>query len=274
MRSTTRIGFRGTWIWLVLAVLAGGWAWEVCGAAEATVPAFPDARTLVAALVKSQSTSGYRTRARVAIEPAQGPERHYQVLIKGRRDAAVSETLVLVLWPREEKGRAWMIRRDAAGVVGGFRLAPGGASTPIRSEDLDEPLLGSDLGIDDFAETFWEWADASVVGEEKVGGTACWIVESRSGDPSVRHPRIRSWLAKEKSVAMRVEKYDAADVLRKRLTAGRVVRRDEGGWVAAEWTVETVGRGGQTRVTGSRSDRGLELPAVEFTPEAISKLVE
>lgn len=259
----------------------GGWAlWGVLAVglmAAGSGPiaaAEPDATGLVAALVRQQRTPGYRTRARVEIEPAQGPERHYQVLIKGRRDGTTDETLVVVMWPRDDKGRAWMIRRTEAGVVGGFRLVPGQEPTPIQSGDLDEPLLGSDLGLDDFAETFWEWPEARVVGDEKIGSTDCWIVESKSADPAVRHPRIRSWLAKEKPIAMRIEKYDGSGILRKRLSAGRVVRRDDGGWAVAEWTVETVGAGSRTRVSGSRNDRDLTLPAAEFTPEGVRKLVD
>ena len=234
----------------------------------------PDAAGLIAALVRQQRTPGYRTRARVEIDPAQGDERHFQVLIKGRLDGSTNETLVVVMWPRDQKGRAWMIRRTEAGVVGGFRLEPGGEATPIQAGEFDEPLLGSDLGLDDFAETFWEWPEVRVVGEEKVGSAECWIVESKSAGSAVRHPRVRSWLAKEKPIAMRIEKFDASGTLRKRLTAGRVVRRDDGGWAVAEWTVESVGAGSHTRVTGSRSDRDLTLPAAEFTPEGVRKLVE
>ncbi len=73
---------------------------------------------------------------------------------------------------------------------------------------------------------------------------------------------------------MRIDKLDAAGAVRKRLTAGRVVHRDEGGWAVAEWTMETVASGSRTRVSATRSDRDLALPADEFSPEGVRGLIE
>ncbi len=255
------------WAWIAVACM--GWA-GVAMAADAK----PEVGALVSAVVENQRTTGSRTRARVSIEPAKGPERSMQVLIKSRRDGATNETLVMVMWPRVEKGRAWMIRRTGSGEISGFRLIPPDSVFPVAAADLDEPLFGSDLSVDDFAESFWDWPDQRLAGEEKVGNTDCWIVDSHIGQPGARHPRIRSWLAKEKPVALRVEKFGADGVLGKRLTAGRVVRQDEGGWAVAEWTVETIGTGSRTKVSGSRSERDLALPASEFTPDGVQQLIE
>lgn len=234
----------------------------------------PEARAVVSAVVRNQRSTGTRARARLSIEAKEGPTRSLQVLIKGRREGATNETLVVVMWPREQKGQAWMIRRTDAGEISGFRFAPPNEVRPVSAADLDEPLFGSDLCVDDFAESFWEWPDQRITGEEKVGNLACWVVESRTTDPSIRHPRIRSWLAKERPVAMRVEKSDREGTLRKRLTAARVVRRDDDGWSVGEWTVETVEAGSRTTVSGSRSDRDLTLPASDFTVEGVRQLID
>lgn len=252
-------------------------ALAVAGVAAAPPAAeTPDARGLVSAVVRNQQTTGSKARLRLAIEPpeGQGPARSLQVLLKSRREGATQETLVMVQWPREEKGRAWMIRRTDSGEVGGFRFMPPNEVTPVTAAELEAPLFGSDLSVDDFAESFWNWPEQQVVGVEKVGSAECWVVESRTSDASVRHPRVRSWLAKDKPIALRVDKSDKNGELRKRLTAGRVVRRDEGGWVVAEWMVETVTSGSRTRVTGSRSDRDLTLPASEFSPEGVRQLLD
>lgn len=245
-------------------------------AATPPAPETPEARALVSAVVQNQRTTGSKARLRLAIEPpeGQGPARSLQVLLKSRHEGATQETLVMVQWPREEKGRAWMIRRTDTGEVGGFRFIPPNEVTPVTAVDLDAPVFGSDLGIDDFAESFWEWPEQQVVGVEKIGSAECWVVESRTSAASVRHPRVRSWLAKDKPIALRVEKSDKNGELRKRLTAGRVVRREEGGWVVAEWMVETLASGSRTRVTASRSDRGLTLPAFEFSPEGVRQLLD
>ncbi|MGE3311603.1 MAG: outer membrane lipoprotein-sorting protein [Limisphaerales bacterium] len=243
-----------------------------------------DARALVSALVESQRTSGSRTRARISVEREgdrdrdgdRERDRSLQVLIKTRREGATNETLVVAMWPKEEKGRAWMIRQAEAAGLGGFRFEPPNEVVPLTSADLDQPLFGSDLSVEDFVESFWDWPDPRVTGSEKVEGADCWVLELRAPDPSpsVRHPRVRLWIAKEKSVAMRIDKLDAAGAVQKRLTAGRVVRRDEGGWVVAEWTMETVASKSRTRVSATRSDRGLSLRADEFSPEGVRALVE
>lgn len=258
-------------LWVVMMALA----FRSDGAERADADARqPEARSLVSAVVQNQRTTGSRARAKLSIEPAQGPTRSLQVLIKGRLDGPTHETLIVVMWPREEKGRAWMIRRIDGGETSGFQFAPPNDVTPLTARELDSSLFDSDLSVDDFAESFWEWPDQQLVGEEKVGTTECWVVESRTTDPNVRHPRMRSWLSKDKPIALRVEKFDKVGAVQKRLTAGRVVRRDGGGWVVAEWMVETVATGSRTRVSGSRSDRDLTLPAAEFTPDGVRQLLE
>ena len=234
----------------------------------------PEVSKWVEAVIRNQRTTGLRARAKLSIEPRQGAERSVQVLIKERRDGAVHETLVVSLWPREEKGRAWMLRRTAIGDIEGFRFTPPEEVTPISAANLDERLFDSDLGVDDFAESFWEWTDVKAIGEEKIGSTVCRVVEFRTVLAGVRHPRVRAWLPKEKPVPLRVEKYDVQDVLSKRMSAGRVVHREDGGWSVAEWTVETVPAGSRTRVSGSRSDRDLVIPPEEFTVEGIRKLIQ
>jgi len=228
----------------------------------------------IEAVIRNQRTTGLRARAKLSIEPRQGAERSVQVLIKERRDGAARETLVVSLWPREEKGKAWMLRRTEKGDLEGFRFTPPEDVAPVSAANLDERIFDSDLGVDDFAESFWEWPDVKAVGEEKVGNTVCRVVEFQTTLAGVRHPRVRAWLAKEKPVAMRVEKYDAAGALSKRMSAGRVVHREDGGWSVAEWTVETVSAGSRTRVSGSRSDRDLVIPPEEFTVEGIRKLIQ
>ena len=108
--------------WLAVILLAQA------GAVAAAEPeSLPDAKALVSGVVQNQRTTGSRARAKLSIEPAQGPTRSLQVLIKGRREGATNETLVVVMWPREEKGRAWMIRRTDAGEVS---VVPTGSTAP------------------------------------------------------------------------------------------------------------------------------------------------
>ncbi len=129
----------------------------------------PDAAALVSALVQSQRTSGSRTRARMSIEVDGNRDRSLQVLIKTRRDGSTNETLVVAMWPRDDKGRAWMIRRTDAGEIGGFRFTPPNEVVPVTPASLDDPLFGSDLSVEDFAESFWDWPHPRVTGSEKVG---------------------------------------------------------------------------------------------------------
>jgi hypothetical protein len=57
-----------------------------------------------------------------------------------------------------------------------------------------------------------------------------------------------------------------------RITVERAGKRDDGGWSPVELTIDALDSGWQTRVTFSRGERGLTLPAADFSPAAVRAL--
>lgn len=261
MRATTRILFA------LLAALPAGHA--IGGQVPATPP---DARQLVAAVLANQRSSGFTARAKVESRVAAGPARAVQVLVKGRRAGNTSTTLVAAMWPAEVKGHALVLDRRDGGEATGFRFTPPDKVERIDRAGLDDPLFGTGLCADDLTESFWEWPDPRVTGPGKQGNADCWIVESRPRGARSRHGLVRSWIDPRKNAPAMIEKFGNDGKLTTRVTIERWAKRDDGGWSPAAMRIESPATSGVTTVSFSRGERGLALPASDFTPAAVKAL--
>ncbi len=62
--------------------------------------------------------------------------------------------------------------------------------------------------------------------------------------------------------------------LLKRFVAAKVVKQSPGSWAAAILVVDSVGGRGRTTLEGTKSDRDIEVPAEQFTLEALKKVLD
>ena len=234
--------------------------------------AAPDARQLVAAVLANQRSSGFTARARVEARRGEGPSRTVQILAKGRRDGNTAETMVAAMWPADVKGQAVVVKRRDGGEASGFRFTPPGQVDRMQGGDMDEPLFGTGLSVDDLSESFWDWPEQKITGSGKQGHDDCWILESRSHAGKARHHMVRSWIAKGKMLPLLIEKAGKDGKAVTRLTVEHTTKRGDGGWSPTELLIESLDTGWRTRVTFSRGERGLVLPAADFSPEAVKAL--
>jgi hypothetical protein len=233
----------------------------------------PTARQVVEAVLTAQETPGFRARARL-LYAAPGVERPEvtQLLIKGRRCGEESWTLYQALWPEARRGRTLVLHRRAKGAVEGFLFEPPDRVLPLTRERMTEPLFGSDLTPQDLAEDFWHWPIQEIVGEETLRGRRCVILESH---PAKGHgagiSAVKSWVAVDIALPLRLETYAPGGALLKRFEVDRVVKRPGGGWAAASLSVTPASTRSRTVLQGTKSERDIEVPAEDFTPEALSR---
>lgn len=230
------------------------------------------AQQLIAKVLEAQETTGFRARARlVRTAPGQKGQEVTQLLIKGRREGGETWVLYQALWPEARRGQALVLHRTAQGAVTGFFFEPPAKELPLTDERMRQPLFGSDLTPEDLAEEFWRWPSQKIVGGEPLGDRPCAILESRpAAGAATRLSRVKSWVAAEIALPLRVEKYGRDGKLEKRFEADRVMKRPEGGWTAATITI-TPAAGGRTVLEGTKSERGLTLPAEQFTAAGLAK---
>jgi hypothetical protein len=230
------------------------------------------AEQLIAKIEAAQKTSGFRTRARVIQNAADSKDPEVlQLLIKGRRQGDAVQTLYQVLWPKPVEGRTLVVETSADGTVSGFLFEPPGSKIPLTPELMAQPLFGTGVAVEDVAEAYWHWPLQKLAGDEMVAGHRCKILESRPGaGTTTSYSLVRSWIAPDLSLPLRVEKLGKDGRLERRFTAAKIARQGAGCWTAAVLVVDSSD-GRRTTIEGTRSDRDLTLPADQFTVEGIKR---
>src|ERR1700686_2485189 len=230
-----------------------------------------NARDLVTKVVETRRTSGLRVRAKLVVTTANPEHRDVkQLLIKSRTEGKTTTTLYQILWPAESKGQSLLIERKGDS-VNGFLFEPPGTVKKLSPALLAQPFFGSDLAIEDLAEDFWDWPSQKIVGEETIDKRLCTIVESRPpSEAASSYLVVKTWIAPELALPLRVEKYGKNRRLVRRITADRIMKVNNR-WTAANIIVDPDGGNSRTVLEGSKSERDLDLSAAEFTLEAIKR---
>jgi hypothetical protein len=249
----------------------------LAGTALAVAPAaFADSASLsagelIAQVVAARQTIGYRVRARLVRTTSGSQQRDVkQLLIKGRRKGDDSKVLYTILWPASLLGQTVVIEKTAGQTGRVWSFVPPDRTATLTPEDISGPFFGSDLSIEDLAEEFWHWPTQKIVGEEAVGQRRCEILESRpSADAATSYSLVRSWIAPDISLPLRVEKYGLDGKLMKRITAEKIAKRKNNFWTAANVIVEPADGRTRTVLEGTHADRDIEIPDEDFTIEQI-----
>jgi len=156
----------------------------------------------------------------------------------------------------------------------GFVSNGSGAMEPLTPERLEQPFLATDLLIGDLTDDFLAWPSQQWVGNEKLLGHDCAIVESRPAtNARTASARVRSWIARSMALPLKVEKYDAAGALQRRFIVERVSRLDDRHWGAAVLTVTGAGERTRTTLKMRRGDRHAEVKVREFEVATIRQFL-
>ncbi len=243
----------------------------LCTVAPAFAAGGPSAQELIAKVVEARRTTGYRVRARLERSTAGSEHREVtQLLIKGRRDGGVSKVLYQVLWPKRSQGETLVIEKTAGRETRCWVFTPPDSVTVLTPAHLADPFFGSDLTIEDVAEEFWEWSTQEIVREETLGQDRCAVLESRpAAGTATSYALVRTWIAPDIALPLRIEKFGHDGRLIKRLTAERIMRPDRNHWTAGTVNVEPADGRTSTTLEGTRADRDIKIPDEEFTVEGI-----
>jgi hypothetical protein len=231
------------------------------------------ARQLMAKVVAANRTTGFRVRSKLIVTTANSDHREVkQLLIKGRDDGKSTMTLYQILWPPELKGQSLLIEKRENS-ISGLLFEPPDTVKKLSFALMTQPFFGSDLAIEDLAEDFWDWPSQKIVGEETIKEKLCTIVESRPpAEAATSYSLVKTWIAPELALPLRIEKYGKNRRLVRRITADRVMKVHDR-WTAATISVDLAGANSRTILEGSKSERDLDLPAADFTLEAIKREV-
>jgi len=191
-----------------------------------------------------------------------------QLLVKQRRTKDTSEVVYQILWPKERKGEAVLLRKSGNGSTTGVHFVPPNSMKPVG--DASEPLFDSDLAYEDVVDNFFAWDQQEVVGTEKVDGVDCQILESKPGKAKSIYGSVKSWIDPRRVVPLRVEKFSSSGKPIRRIDTLRVVSSD-GRNIPSNLTVRGPGRGSGTILDGSKIRHDVKFADREFTPEGLKE---
>jgi len=116
----------------------------------------------------------------------------------------------------------------------------------ISGHMLRQSVMGSDLSYEDMLEdpSLSRMYDASVAGDESIGGRACWILSLKAkAGIDVSYESRKVWVDKERFVVMKEERFARSGMLLKTTEVRKVIRA-EGKWVAADVVIKDALKSG------------------------------
>lgn len=241
------------------------WAVSSIQAAE------PTAQTLADQLRAARRDGNTNIRMRMDIKDVTGgPGTTLQLLIKSRRNDKVTEVVYQILWPRERKNEAILLRLEhGTQARRGWHYLPPAEPKALAENQWQELVFGSGLSYEDLVDDFYAWESQTLVASESVDGIPCHIVESKPGKASSSYASVRSWIDSRRMIPLRIEKYQKSGNLACRMTPTRIVRAENGQHVPASLLVQRSGQAGATEVQGSKIRRDVTYKEDEFSPAGL-----
>jgi Outer membrane lipoprotein-sorting protein len=206
----------------------------------------------------------------VRVRMQTGENQILQLQIKSRVSNTTSDIVYQVLFPKERKGEAVLLRRSGE-KFSGTTFTPPDTVKPIASGQMNQPLFGSDLSYEDIIDNPFRWARQTIVGTEAIDNIQYQILESKPGKGhSSSYSSVKTWVDPRRLVPLRIEKYDNSGKVLRRINITRVLL-DGNDSLPADLKVYGP-RGTVTEITGSRIKRGVTYADSEFTLQGLKQV--
>lgn len=193
-----------------------------------------------------------------------------QVQIKSRVSDSAADIVYQILFPKERKGETVLLHRSGNKFNGTLFRPPDGLKQ-IGAGEMSQSLFGSELSYEDIVDSPFTWSQQAIVGTENLDRFSCQILESKPGkDHSSSYASVKSWIDSGRMVPLRIEKYDSAGKLVRRINITRMLLNG-GDSLPADLEVSGP-RGSGTHITGSGFKRGVNYAETEFTPGGLKQL--
>ena len=245
---------------LASATFVAAFAFSSLAARAADEPVAMTAGDLAAKLSALQADGNSYVRMRLEA----GSAGVLQLEGKQRRGTKGSEVVYRVLFPRDRKGEAVLLRPG-----GGTRFVPPNTLQPISSSQMDDAFFGSSLANADMVENFFSWPQQAIVGSETVDRVNCQILESKPSKGGSIYGSVKSWIDMRRMVPLKVEKYSGSGQLVRKILTTKVVTDDKHRQIPANMTI--TGPKGTSDLDGSKIKHGVSFNDAEFTPEGLKQ---
>jgi hypothetical protein len=232
------------------------------------------AADLAARLAASQQDGSSYVRLKMDVKQAAGTEKvALQFQIKQRRTKAATEIVYQVLWPKERKGEAFLLRKTGDRPATGAFFRPPDNIRTLEGEQMKDPVFGSDLTYEDLIENFFTWEHQAIVGTALVDRVNCQILESKPGrGQRSSYASVRTWVDTRRLVPLRVEKYSSSGSIVRRMDSLKISTDDIHRSLPSNLSVHGRRQDGFTELDGSRIRHDITYTDRDFTPENLKEL--
>ncbi|MGE0706063.1 MAG: outer membrane lipoprotein-sorting protein [Vicinamibacterales bacterium] len=140
----------------------------------------------------------------------------------------------------------------------------------IALQDRSTRFFGTDFSFEDLEERDVDQFDYELLGEETVGGSACWRIESTPRQSkSSQYTRSMVWVRKDTYTLARIESYIREELVR-RLDYTNL-EQVQGIWTARQLEMHDLRRGSRTRLTLQNLQYNVPMNADDFTLQALRR---
>ena len=109
----------------------------------------------------------------------------------------------------------------------------------VSGSSKDDDFQGTDFTYDDLGNRNLSKDNFAILGEEKVNGADCWILEAKAKDSKAKISRRVSWVDKKTFVTYKGEYYDKQNRLQKTLICENI-KQIKGYWTTQKMTMTNV----------------------------------
>ena len=219
----------------------------------------PTAEELLDRLDKNMTFEARRTRITMTVEGKRTRTFEMVSYSRGEEDSAME-----YVTPPRDKGTKMLKLGDELWIY----LPSVDRVQKISGHMLRQGMMGSDLSYEDMmaSREMRKRYHASVVGEEKVDGRACWKLEMKAKDDAVTYPKRVTLIDKETYIPLKQELYALSGLLLKTWTMSAVKDFPNGRKFPTKMMVQDhVKKESVTKLSFDEIEFGIEFPKEIFS---------
>jgi outer membrane lipoprotein-sorting protein len=140
----------------------------------------------------------------------------------------------------------------------------------IAFQDRSTRYFGTDFSFEDLEERDVDQYDFKIVGEEKIDGVDCWVLESTPKEAKQsQYSKSKMWVRKDHYLYVKVDSY-VKDQVARRITYSDFAQV-QGIWTGKAVQVEDLRRGSRTIMKLEKLEYNLPMKDDDFTIQALRR---
>ena len=175
-----------------------------------------------------------------------GKSRNREIVSYFMKDGNTDKTVIVFKSPRDVAGISYLTYEYPDKADGSTVDSDSWIYLPamkkvrrVSGSSKDDDFQGTDFTYDDLGTRSLTKDNFAILGEEKVNGADCWILEAKAKDSKAKVSRRVTWVDKKTYVTRKGEYYDKQNRLQKTLTCENI-KQVKGYWSTQKMTMTNV----------------------------------